>query len=132
MAAYAEVAARSNFSLLDSASHPAELVATAAALGHAGVGLCDTSTLAGVVRAHVAARELGLRFAVGSRLVLADGTELLVWPTSRAGYGRLTRLLSLGRMAAPKGECRISREQVLEHAADWVLAVVPPTSQRRK
>ncbi len=126
MAAYAEVAARSNFSLLDSASHPAELVSTAAALGHAGIGLCDNNSLAGVVRAHVAAREVGLRFVVGARLVLQDGSTYLVWPTSRSGYGRLTRLLSLGRMAAPKDQCHLSRAQVLAQAGDWVLAAVPP------
>ena len=57
---YAELAARSSFSLLDGASQPAELVTTAQALGLAGLGLCDTNSLAGVVRGHVAARELGL------------------------------------------------------------------------
>jgi error-prone DNA polymerase len=123
---YAEVAARSNFSFLDGASHPAELVSTAAELGHAGIGLCDTNSLAGVVRGHVAAKELGLRFAVGARLVLQDGSTYLAWPASRAGYGRLTALLSRGRMQAPKGECRISRDEMLEHAGEWVLAAVPP------
>ncbi|MHB0709109.1 PHP domain-containing protein, partial [Roseomonas mucosa] len=63
--AYAELGCRSNFTLLDGASHPQELVATAAALGHAGVGLCDANSLAGVVRGHVAAREVGLPFVVG-------------------------------------------------------------------
>jgi error-prone DNA polymerase len=106
------VAARSNFSFLDGASHPAELVATAAELGHAGIGLCGTNSLAGVVRAHVAATALGLRFVPSARLVLQDGSEYLAWPTGRTGYGRLTRLLSLGRMQAPRGECQISREQM--------------------
>jgi error-prone DNA polymerase len=95
--AYAEVAARSNFSLLDGASHPAEIVATAAALGHAGIGIADANSLAGVVRAHVAAREVGIRFVVGARLVLQDGAEYLAWPTDRPSYRRLTRLLALGR-----------------------------------
>jgi error-prone DNA polymerase len=125
VAAYAEIAARTNFSLLDGASHPAELVTTAAALGHAGIGVADTNTLAGVVRAHVAAKEVGLRLVVGARLRLLDATEYLAWPTDRAGYGRLTRLLSLGRTDAPKGACRITREQMLAYASGWVLAVVP-------
>ncbi|UFN51668.1 error-prone DNA polymerase (plasmid) [Roseomonas sp. OT10] len=124
--AYAELGCRSNFTLLDGASHPQELVATAAALGHAGVGLCDTNTLAGVVRGHVAAREVGLPFVVGCRLRLDDGAEYLSWPTDRASYGRLTRLLSLGRMRSPKGECAITREEMLAHAPGWCLALVSP------
>jgi error-prone DNA polymerase len=126
MAGYAELGARSNFSLLDGASHPAELVAQARALGHAGIGICDQNSLAGVVRGHVAALELGLPFVVGTRLQLADGAEYLAWPTNRASYGRLTTLLSRGRMRAPKGMCAIGREELLEHAEGWCLALLPP------
>ena len=124
--AFAELCGRSNFSLLDGASHPAEMVTQAAALGQAGIGICDTNTLAGVVQAHVAAKEIGLPFAVGARLRLDDGTEYLAWPTDREGYGRLTALLSRGRMAAPKGECRISRRAMIAAAKGWVLAATPP------
>jgi error-prone DNA polymerase len=124
-AAFAELCARSNFTLLDGASHPAELVATAAMLGHAGIGVCDTNSLAGVVRGHVAAKEVGLRFAVGARLMLHDA-EYFAWPTDRDSYGRLTRLLSLGRMRAPKGQCDITRAELLDHAEGWVLAAIPP------
>jgi error-prone DNA polymerase len=123
---YAELGARSNFSLLDGASHPAELVLTAQALGHAGLGLCDRNSLAGVVRGHVAAKEAGLPFRVGARLVLGDGAEFLAWPTDRASYGRLTTLLSRDRMRAPKGECRIGLPEMREHAHNWCLAVIPP------
>ena len=125
MAAYAEVAARSNFSLLNGASHPAEVVAEAARLGLAGLGLCDTNTLAGVVRGHLAAKQAGIRYVVGTRLMLADGAEYLAWPTCRASYGRLARLLSLGRMNAPKGEYHLTRQQLLANADGWVLALVP-------
>jgi error-prone DNA polymerase len=76
MARFAELGARSNFSLLDGASHPAELVGQAAMLGHAGLGLCDLNSLAGVVRAHVAAKEVKLPFAVGCRLMLDDAGQL--------------------------------------------------------
>ncbi|MFC7543858.1 PHP domain-containing protein [Siccirubricoccus deserti] len=103
MTGFAELGARSNFSFLDGASHPAELVQAAAALGLAGLSICDTNSLAGVVRGHVAAQEAGLRFVVGCRLVLEDGSSWLTWPTDRAAYGRLTALLSRGRMHAPKG-----------------------------
>ena len=124
--AFAEVGARSNYSLLDGASHPAELVATAKTLGHAGIGVCDLNSLAGVVRAHVAAKEIGLRFVVGARLVLTDGAAYLAWPTDRDSYGRLTRLLSLGRMRAPKGACDIGRDDLIGHAEGWVMAASPP------
>jgi len=124
--AFAEVGARTNFTLLDGASHPAEMVAAAAMLGHAGIGVCDTNSLAGVVRAHVAAKEVGLRFIVGTRLVLDDGASYLAWPTDRDSYGRLTRFLSLGRMRSPKGECQLTRAELLDHAEGWVMAAIPP------
>src|SRR5215207_3391319 len=125
--AFAELGARSNFSLLDGASHPEELVETAAALGLAGLAVCDTNSLAGVVRAHAAAKRAGLRFAVGARLRLDDGAQYLVWPVDRAAYGRLTRLLSFGRARAPKGEgCRLSRADLLDAAEGWAVALVPP------
>jgi error-prone DNA polymerase len=118
-ATYAELGARSNFSLLDGASHPAELVLTAQVLGHAGLGICDSNSLAGVVRGHVAAQEAGLPYLVGTRLVLDDGSAFLAWPTDRASYGRLTGLLSRGRMRSPKGECRIDLVEMREHAKDF-------------
>ncbi len=126
MTGFAELGARSNFSFLDGASHPHELVRAAASLGLAGLGICDTNSLAGVVRGHVAAREAGLRFAVGCRLVLRDGSAWLAWPTDRAAYGRLTALLSRGRMEAPKGECHLDRADLLDAAEGWVLAAIPP------
>ena len=126
MAAFAELAARSNFSFLDGASHPEELVQTAQALGLAGLGICDLNSLAGVVRGHVAAKAAGLPFRVGCRLQLDDGSEWFAWPGSRAAYGRLTALLSRGRMHAPKGECRISRVAMLAATEGWVLAAIPP------
>jgi error-prone DNA polymerase len=123
------VGARSNFSFLDGASHPAELVQTAAALGLAGLGLCDTNSLAGVVRGHVAAKEAGLRFVIGCRLVLEDGSEWLAWPTSRAAYGRLTSLLSRGRMNTLKGECHLGRVELIAAAEGFVLATIPPAQE---
>jgi len=127
---YAEVAARSNHTLLEGASHPWELVATAKALGHAGIGLCDLNSLAGVVRGHVAARKAGLRYAVGCRLRLVDGSEWLAWPTDRASYGRLARLLSLGGMRAPAGGFEVTFAEMAEHAHGWVVAAVPPEGPR--
>ncbi len=126
MTGFAELGALSNFSFLEGASHPQELVAMAKALGHAAIGVADRNSFAGVVRAHVAAQEKGLPFLPGVRLCLTDGFEYLAWPTDRAAWGRLTRLLSAGRMAAPKGECRIGREVLIAHAAGSVMAMVAP------
>ena len=126
MIAYAELGALTNFSFLEGASHPQEIVATAQHLDHAAIGVADRNSFAGVVRAHVEAKERGMRFVPGTRVCLGDGCEYLAWPTDRAAYGRLARLLSQGRMAAPKGECRIAREDLLALAESQVLALVAP------
>ena len=102
MTDYAELQVTSNFSFLRGGSHPEELVLRAAELGIGAIALTDRNTLAGVVRAHVAAKAKGLRFVVGSRLdLMADGEEpprsLLCFPRDRAAYGRLSQLISLGQ-----------------------------------
>ena len=122
----AQLQVTSNFSFLRGASHPEELVERAHALGYRALALTDRNTLAGVVRAHHAARETGLRFIAGARLDLVDGPSLLCLPTSRKGYGRLARLITRGRRRAPKGECRLHREDVVAAAGEQVLVVVPP------
>jgi error-prone DNA polymerase len=125
---YVELGARSNFSFLDGAPpHPAELVATAAELGLAGIGIRDTNSLAGVVRGHGAAKKLGLPYAVGARLELLDGSRYLAWPTDRASYGRLSSLLSRGRLASEKGRRELRRPGLLAHADGLVLAPLPPS-----
>ncbi len=124
--AYAELAVTSNYSFLRAASHPDELVKTAAALGHAAIGIADRNSLAGVVRAHVAAKGCGLDLVVGARLVPEDGPEVLCFPRDRAAYGRLCRLLSLGKRRSEKGQCRFSLEELLQHAKGQVLIVLPP------
>ena len=89
MTVFGELGALTNFSFLQGGSHPHELVATAKALGHAAIGVADRNSFAGVVRAHVAAKEDGLPFLPGVRLCLTDGSEYLAWPTDRTAY-RLT------------------------------------------
>lgn len=126
MSDFAELAVTTNFSFLRGASHPEELVRQAKALGLAGIGVADRNTLAGVVRAHAAAKEHGVRLAVGARLVFRDRTpDILVYPKDRAAYGRLTRLLTLGNRRAPKGECWLDFADFLAHA-DGQLAIVAP------
>src|SRR5205823_7353366 len=96
MPGYAELQVTSNFSFLRGASHPDELVVTAAALGHAAIAITDRNSFAGIVRAHHAAKTVGIRLVIGCRLDLIDGTSFLAFPEDRAAYGRLCRLLTLG------------------------------------
>jgi error-prone DNA polymerase len=136
MSAYAELDVRSNFSFLEGGSQPAELVDQARALGLAAIGVADRNSLAGVVRAHARAKQIGLRFLVGCRLVLRDGTELIVYPRDRAAYGRLCRLLSIGKSGVagwtldegetriPKGECWLDFTQAVE-LGEGMIALVP-------
>ena len=128
---FAELAAMTNFSFLRGASHPEEMVARAAELGLAGIGIADRNTLAGVVRAHVFAREnkaalMGMRIAPGVRLAFDDGTpDLLAYPKDRVAYGRLCRVLTAGNLRAPKGECRLQVEDLLEHGAGLQIVALP-------
>ena len=124
---YVEPVAATAFSFLRAASRPEEMVAAAAALGLAALGIADRNTVAGVVRAHVAAKEAGLRILPGARLVLRDGApELAVYPTDRAAWGRLTKLLTLGKLRAPKGDCLLDLPDVLEHAEGQLFIAIPP------
>ena len=88
---------------------------TAAALGHRAIAVTDHNSVAGIVRAHQAAKEVGIRLVVGCRLDLDDGISLLAFPQDRAAYGRLTRLLTSGKRRASKGECRLDYADVAAH-----------------
>ncbi len=107
--AYAELHCVSNFSFLRGASHPAELVARAAALGYHALALTDECSVAGVVRAHVAAREHRLRLLVGSEFTLVDGLRFVALAADADGYRSLCGLITRARRAAPKGTYRIDR-----------------------
>jgi len=125
--AFAEPVATTNYSFLRGASHPAEMVARAAALEMTGIGIADRNTVAGVVRAHVAWREIGgaasgFRLIVGARLVFADGTpDIVAYPMTRHGWGRLTRLLTLGNRRTTKGECQLGFDDLLAHCEDLAM-----------
>lgn len=128
MSAYAELAASTNFSFLWGASHPEELVMQAKALGLSGLGVADRNSVAGVVRAHEAAKEHGLRLAAGVRLVFADATpDILAYPQDRAAWAQLTRLLTLGKRRAEKGACTLHLDDLLAHAAGLNLIVLADT-----
>ena len=140
MTAYAELAMASNFSFLRGASSAADLVGEAMKLGHAGIGVADRNTVAGVVRAHDAVKRIRakiaedrgavavppFRLAVGARLVFADGTpDVIAYPQNRAGWGELCRLLTIGKMKAPKGECFLHLDDLLARAGDLLLIAMP-------
>jgi error-prone DNA polymerase len=160
--AYAELAVTTNFSFLRGGSHPEELVARARELGLAGLGIADRNSVAGVVRAHMAARDPSrlppitsgvaphpsrlahpkgdalapqdeegpqqpIKIAVGARLVFADGTpDVLAYPQDRAAWGRLTRLLTVGKSRAEKGDCILFFDDLIEHGCGLNLIVMPP------
>ena len=128
MTGYAELAVTTNFSFLRGASHPEELVAQAKGLGLTAIGIADRNTLAGVVRAHLAARDYEMRLLVGARLITTDGFDLIAYPQDRDAYGRLSRLLSEGKLRAEKGACHITLEDVLAHAEGMVFIAMPPLS----
>jgi len=126
MPGYVELQVTTNFSFLRGASHPEELAVTAAALGHPAIAVTDRNSLAGVVRAHLACKTAGIRPIVGARLDLEDGPSLLCLPTDRAAYGRLSRLITRGRRAAAKGDCRLSKADVEGARQGQIFLVVPP------
>jgi error-prone DNA polymerase len=131
---FAEFAVTTNFSFLRGASHPEELVARAIELGLKGIGIADRNSLAGVVRAHVFARDNeaamgGMKLAIGARLVFCDGTpDILAYPRDRAAYSRLTRLLTRGNLKAQKGFCLLTSNDLLESAEGFQLIVMPAST----
>ena len=130
-APFAELVAATNYSFLRGASHPADMVWRAALLGMNGIGIADRNTVAGVVRAHIAWREVraqmpDFRLVVGARLVFADATpDIVAYPMTRFGWGRLTRLLTLGNRRAVKGDCTLYFDDLLEYADEIAFIALP-------
>jgi len=118
---YAELHCRTNFSFLEGASHPNELAVRAAELDYAALAITDVNSLAGVVRAHGPAKKLGLKLLIGAEITPVDAARVVLWATDRASYGRLSRLLTVGRRRAEKGECELTLEDVAAHN-DGLLA----------
>src|SRR5688572_13088009 len=103
---YAELHCKTNFSFLEGASHADELVVRAAELKYAALAVTDRETLAGIVRAHGPAKEIGLKLLIGAQMHPIDAPPVVLWATDRASYGRLSRLITIGRRRAAKGECQ--------------------------
>jgi len=142
---YAELHCTSNFSFLEGASHPEELVRRAHALGYEALAITDRGTLSGIVRAHAAAKDVGLKLIVGAMLEPVDAPPIVLWTGDRAGYANLCRLLTLGHMrqaeaaappagaradeaAARSGGCTVSLADVAAHAAGLLAGAVMPVS----
>jgi error-prone DNA polymerase len=122
---YADLQVTSHFAFLRGVSSAEELLSTAAALGTKALGIVDRNSLAGMVRAHEAAKATGVRLIVGCRLDLECGTSLLIYPTDRAAYGRLCRLLTVGKARAGKGACHLGWADVEEWNAGLLAILLP-------
>ena len=116
----------SNFSFLRGAAHPHEMVEAAAALGWDAIGIADVNSLAGIVRAHVAARDHGIRLVVGARLAPVDGPQVIVHPTDRAGYESLSVLLSEANLRGSKAAPVLHFADFSRLAKSTALLVMPP------
>lgn len=123
---YTELQVTSNFSFLRGASHPEELVDQAASFGYETIGITDRNTVAGIVRAHVAAKAKNIRIIPGCRIDLLDGPSLLMYPQNKSGYEKLCALLTKGNLRAEKGKCFLHKNDVYEHKEDSRFIVVAP------
>lgn len=133
---YAELCVTTNFTFLTGASHPEEMMARAVDLGLEAIAITDRNSLAGVVRAYSALKVLRKerpenaalpKLIIGCRLVLRDSAvQWLALPTDRAAYQRLTRLLSLGKQRAKKGDCHLDQSDLVAHGAGMILIALPP------
>ncbi|GGY36725.1 error-prone DNA polymerase [Parvularcula lutaonensis] len=112
---YAELAITSNFTFLTGASHPEEYAVWAKERGLSAIGLADTNTFAGLVRAHVAAKEAGVRYLPGVRLRFTCGMEVIAYPKDRNAYGGMSKLLTLGKRRTVKGQCEIFPADLEKH-----------------
>ena len=116
----------SNFTFLTGASHPPEMVASAAALGWQAIGIADINSLAGIVRAHIAARDHGIRLVVGARLRPVDGPDLIAHPLDRAGYESLSVLLSEANMRGSKAAPVLYVADLARLSTGVAVLVMPP------
>ncbi|MCD2424494.1 error-prone DNA polymerase [Niabella pedocola] len=123
---YTELQVTTNFTFLRGGSHPEELVQQALQLGYTTLAITDCNTLAGVVRAHAAAKNTSLRVIPACRLDLADGPSLLIYPTGKDAYSRLSALLTEGNLRTEKGKCVLYKADVYRYAKGMKFIVIPP------
>mgnify|MGYP003344852446 CR=1 FL=1 len=129
MSRYVDLQVTTNFSFLRGGSAADELVFMAKQLGHAAIAVTDRNTFAGIVRMYDAAKEIGgIRLIVGVRIDLTDAPSVLVYPTDREAYARLTKLLTFGKRRAEKGKCILTRADLLAHAQGQMAIALPDGS----
>lgn len=125
---YVPLWVKSNFSFLEGASHPYELVEQAHQFGLPAIAITDRNGVYGVVDAHMKAKELGITLLVGSEVTVGQSVEstqsVILLAQNREGYGNLCRLISKGHLQHEKGTCLVDVHEVNEHAAG-LLALVP-------
>ncbi len=124
--AYAELHCLTNFTFLRGASAPEELVERAHELGYSALAITDECSVAGAVRAHVAAKRCGLKLLIGTEIQLADGLKLVLLATSREGYGHLCALITRGRTQTEKGSYRLERSDLEQGLAGCLAILIPP------
>ncbi len=132
MAGYAELHCLSHFSFLRAASSPEQLVRRAAGLGYQALALTDECTVAGVVRAHLAAERYGLKLLVGAEFSLSDSTRFVLLVTDRDAYTRLCRLITLARRRAGKGRYTLNLEDLAQQDLQGCLALYLPARRYRR
>ena len=141
MTDYSELVAATNYSFLRGASHPAEMVFQAAALGMKGIGIADRNSVAGVVRAWAAVKRAraanalppDFKLLTGARLVFSDGTpDIVAYPKTRFGWGRLTRLLTVGNIRSEKGGCILRFDDLATHLEDLLLIILPDSTAEKE
>ncbi len=120
-APYAPLWCKSNFSFLEGASHPDELVEEAARVGIRSLALTDRDGVYGIVRAFVKARELGVQLITGSQITVEDGSHVVLLAADRRGYANLCNLISDGRLRSPKGESVVRWREVCERAPGLIV-----------
>ena len=125
MTGYAELHALSNFTFLRGASHPEELVETAASLAYRALAITDECSVSGIVRAHVATKAQKLPLIIGSEFRLSNGLKLVVLARNRAGYAELCSLITRGRRAADKGSYCLTAEDFSDGLANCYVLWVP-------
>ena len=114
-----------NYSYLQGASHPRELVEQAKQLGYRALAITDDGTLSGIAKAHVAAKQVGLQLILGAKLRLNEGCTVLLWVQNRGGYANLAQLISQGRCAAEKGRYELDLDNVLAKSAGLFVGLLP-------
>ncbi len=111
---------KSNFSFLEGASHPGELVETCARLGLGGMALTDRDGVYGVVEAHMKARALKIQLIIGAQVTVEDGSSLILLAMNRRGYANLCGLLTIGRRRCAKGASAVTWQEICEHAENLI------------